>query len=783
MDALLYQQNRQDLLTQLTTLKEIYEDLKYRDSSFFNELPQETLERLTLIGRDISRLRNPNLTIAFVGGFSAGKSSLINAFLGRYLLPESTEVTTAVPTYIRSTSEEEYAKIYYLNENEVEALEELYRKEIAKIYQIPQLENAPVHELFEKVQPMLQEGRGRRLVENFRLFLERRKDRKFSSEKHIERCSIQEMQHIVRDESEAIFLDRVEVHIQSSSIPADVILVDLPGVSVPNPRHRQVTFRFVSQDAHAVIFVLMGTRLFDRDEIEIMEKIRAGESQLTRKAFWVLNRWDSLTMQQRQSSLANFRDKMQEFSIPDDYSFFTTNALHGLLAQLCIKGEQASDSKLQQHLLDYQENLTSRYSGKHEVALQESQINLLRDNVLEFINHKLRRIALETTVTNVEQNFCQPVIHYLRARKEVDESIIQGELQQSEREEARRLTTEHIDQRKKELKESVCRIRERVAKARRTMFTNQDQAKELEETLRQEIKSGDLTNAYQVYTRIIADNPLRKYPYYFEIEIKVVDNLNRILKERFRETVRQQVNTVVDDLVEEINKRLDHLYSDVEYEPTVSSDFKELLKDVRVRFQGEVDGVVKERAARLDELLVYKSNTGSTSQNKNHSFVNKIHAFMKVDNKISSTSGKSNEPLEGNEILEGLEKAARMQSHLINDSAKSISREDMEARTNQIRVTLEKHYVQKTTEFCEEVAEAVWPILINQMLELEKELEQAMNTKYLSVLEKIKSKQASDEFAVRRSSIANRANRFRNAIDKIHDLSTQIRSVLNSISV
>lgn len=756
MDAFLYQQNRQKLLTYFTELKTVYDDLKYRDTAFFNELSQETGQKLALLDRDISRLRNPNLTIAFVGGFSAGKSSLINAFLGRYLLPESPKVTTAVPTYVRSTSGDEYAKIHYLSANEVEELGELYRREIAETFRMPQLANAPFQEIFEKVKPMVQEGRGSQLVENFRLFLEKSKGKDFSVERHIEQCSIPEMQKLVQDESQAIFLDRVEVFIQSTDIPLDVILVDLPGVSVSNPRHRQVTFRFVSQDAHAVIFVLMATRLFDRDEMEIMDKIRAGESQITRKTFWVLNRWDSLTAQQKQSSLASFREKMEEFAISDDYNFFTTNALHGLLAQLAAKQEPPSDAKLQQHFLDYEDILSSRYGGKHEVAFHESQIPSLRSSVLEFLNENLRRVTLETAVTNAEQNFCQPFLYYLGTRKDADESLIQGELQQSERDETRRLTSEHVNQRKKELADSLRDIRDQVANARRTMFTDQSQSKELEETLRREIKEGDRTDAYKVYTRIISDNYLRKYPYYFEIEMKVVDNLNQLLKQRFLEIVRQQVNIVVNQLIEKINNLLDEFYADVEYDAEVSTTFQAIMQKLNNRFQGNVDGVVMERAARLDELLVYKPVSNF--------LLDKIH--------------KKNQ---GNEILEGLEKAARMSAHRINNAAESVRPDDMQDRTNQIRIILEKHYIQKTIEFREEVAEAVWQILIAQMLELEKDLEKVVSTKYLLMLEQVKSKQAGNEFAARRSSITSRTNRFRKAIETIRDLSMQIRSVFESI--
>ena len=120
----------------------------------------------------------------------------------------------------------------------------------------------------------------------------------------------------------------------------------------------------------------------------------------------------------------------------------------------------------------------------------------MRGNVLKFLNENLRKVTLETTITNAEQNLCQPVLYYLGTQKDADESLIQDELQQSERDGTRRLTAEHVSQRTKELGDSLRNIRDQVANARPTMFTDQSQSKELEETLRQEIKRGDRTDAY-----------------------------------------------------------------------------------------------------------------------------------------------------------------------------------------------------------------------------------------------------------------------------------------------
>jgi len=749
VDSETYQQGRQHVLAHLEKLKELHEELKYKDPAFFNALPHDTAQRLVLLERDLTRLRNPSLTVAFVGGFSSGKSSLLNAFLGRYLLPESTEITTAVPTFVRCGCPDEYAELHYLNEAEVDALGDLYRKEIAETFRLPDLANAPASELLEKVTPLAQEGRGRRLIECFARFLEGRKSRQFTARGRIERHALGDLPRFIRDENEAMFLDRVQVCISSSEVPPDILLVDLPGVSVPNPRHRQVTFRFVTRDAHAIVFVLMATRLFDRDEADIMEQIRAGESLIAQRTFWVLNRWDSLSTQQQMSTLADFQARMAEFAIPESYKFFTTNALHGLLSQLARRGDVPDDAKLQQHFRDYENDLASRYGNSHDAAFRESQIPKLQGEVLSFLNDRLRRTTLETAIQNAEQNFCQPLLHHMRVCKESDESLLAGELKTREKDKARMLTGELLQKRREELKTTFQHLRDTVATERRGMFA--EQAEQLEKTLRQEIQSGSTTDAYEVYKRIIADQPLRKFPYYFEIEMRVVDNLNSLLKLRFREVVRDEVRRVVEALVRDVRNQLEVAGSDVDYAEAVTIALNEQMAGVAESFEHKVDGVVMQRAAHLDELLLYKPTSVLS------------HFF----------SG-------GNEILDGLEKAAKMHSQRIRTTAEAIRPADMQDRTNLIRVTLETHYIKRTVEFGEQVADAVWGIVIAEMLELERRLQNVLNTKYHTALEGKMAQQAADEFTAERTSVVGRAKRFRDAIERIQELSKEMRQPLHS---
>src|SRR5205814_1209816 len=96
------------------------------------------------------------------------------------------------------------------------------------------------------------------------VYHEQRRARPAGPRGRVVRAAIPEAQAKIRDETEAMFLDRVELRVRAPELPEDVVLVDLPGISVPNPRHRAVTRRFVREEAHALVFVLMATRLFDR---------------------------------------------------------------------------------------------------------------------------------------------------------------------------------------------------------------------------------------------------------------------------------------------------------------------------------------------------------------------------------------------------------------------------------------------------------------------------------------------------------------------------------------
>jgi len=744
MNPSTYQERRQQLLVKMDKLREFRDDLISRDPLFINELPIDVRQKMLLLDRESTRLRNPDLTIAFVGGFSAGKSSLVNAFLGRYLLPESTKVTTAVPTFVRTTSDQESAELHYLNETEVEKLGDLYRAEIASLFKMPELAGAPYNTLLEKVKPLATEGRGRRLVDQFQVYQEQKRGRQVDSRGRVITTNISDAQLKISDETEAMFLDRVVLKIKSSQLPADVVLVDLPGISVPNPRHREITFRFVKEEAHALVFVLNSTQLFNADETEIVELVRSGESRIAEKTFWVLNRWDSLSTEQQRQTFTDFENKMRDFAIPNGFQSFRTNALHGLLAQLASRGESPQDPALLRHMKDYDDALGLRYGMSHPTALRESQIAMVQGHVLAFLNDRLRKTTLRSAYENARANFCDPLPHHLRRAKEADDALLNGDLTRQEKEVSRERVDKLCEQRKAALKTQLKEMRGEVAEKRATILDNKTE--QLLKELGIKIAEGAETDAYAIYLEIISESELRRYPYHFEIEMRIVDKLNTMLKREFREIVRNQAQGIFEDYAKRVHDSLEKVREDVNYNSQIMAPFEEVLDKGRSTFCSEVDGHVKSVVGEFDKLLVYLPIT-----------------WLGLGG--------------GNAILAGLEKAAQSGSAIINNPNEPVKKEHFQQKTDLIRQTLKDHYIQRVREEHRAIARNIPTLIINNMQEIESRLLDIIQSKYRPALEVIMSQDVEGEFSSRKAGVEDRSRRFRETIEQIEQLANEMASI------
>ena len=75
-------------------------------------------------------MKQTEFHVAFLGSYSAGKSTIINGILGREILPEANKSTTAFPTIVKK-GEKDQAFIYFMDDKAQRILYDSFITEIA----------------------------------------------------------------------------------------------------------------------------------------------------------------------------------------------------------------------------------------------------------------------------------------------------------------------------------------------------------------------------------------------------------------------------------------------------------------------------------------------------------------------------------------------------------------------------------------------------------------------------------------------------------------------------
>lgn len=315
--------------------------------------------------------------IAFIGSYSTGKSTFINALLNRDVLPEINEIaTTAFPTYIYPISDnaEERAEIVYLSRQEREKLKEFYIEILRK--ELPDdAMNKDTIELKEIVKDRLEnsdtkEGKN---FESLKNLLENFETKVGESEKK----NIDDIKDYVESKADSIIVKQADIYLNASvfSGRSDIVLVDLPGVDADNPRHLETTKRIAITEAKVHAFTIVSKA----DKIQIGEtnefvRALAKQTKQLEKAFWVLNRCDeSESIEKIEISKRFFLENnaKSKISIKEE-RLFTTSAL-------LYKNKETVFAK----------------ADKKEVMVTEA-VDKFRETLKNYIENELEEEFLET---------------------------------------------------------------------------------------------------------------------------------------------------------------------------------------------------------------------------------------------------------------------------------------------------------------------------------------------------------------------------------------------------
>jgi hypothetical protein len=210
--------------------------------------------------------------------------------------------------------------------------------------------------------------------------------------------------------------------------------------------------------------------------------------------------------------------------------------------------------------------------------------------------------------------------------------------------------------------------------------------------------------------------------------------------------VREQMNNVYKELIDRANQAMEEIRKDVSYDQGIMTYFDAAIEERRDAFMNKIEGIYEEKAANLDALLLYRPKKWG----------------------LFGT----------NEILDGFEASARLGFENIQDTNQEVKPEHMVAKTKKIRETLDQHYIKSVEKYHEAITSGVFPVVVNSLRQIEKDLLEAIRSKYRPALEIILAQEVEGEFGFKKKGVEDCSRRFRDTIEQIELLGNEMASVV-----
>lgn len=396
----------QEYLQDFEKMFEVYDQVQ-----FYLDMPPALRSLIEDKRTWIERLRSPEFPVAFLGTFSVGKSTIINAIIGKDILPEDTKSCTAIPTIIKK-GDRDYAVVHYLDERARVELKEFYIEEIANELNKARQETLQLLGLAAKrALQLLQKDieTYKRQIGHFNadVYVEnliKLVDKWHTHSGKREEIPISQLpQYVTTSNPDVLLIEKTTVFLTNINLPKGVVLTDLPGLGVTNPRHKEFTRDYVVNQANAFVMSTAVFKVLEGEEFTLLTQIHKKRPKVLNRAFWVINQWDNVKSDtQRNQTNQDFNRKVRDnkFNITPD-RVYRVSALNYLLLKLI------SDNNLQNTRYEGHVNSLGSYSSPHfppsadearkliSSIKEVSDFERFRKNLFDYLNHRAREEFLE----------------------------------------------------------------------------------------------------------------------------------------------------------------------------------------------------------------------------------------------------------------------------------------------------------------------------------------------------------------------------------------------------
>ncbi|MCA2811274.1 MAG: dynamin family protein [Microcystis sp. M090S1] len=441
--------------------------------SVFPYLPIKDTEKSSIEKRKdwISKLKQTEFHVAFLGSYSAGKSTIINGILGREILPEANKSTTAFPTIVKK-GEKDQAFIYFMDDKAQTILYDSFITEIGhKIGKnLSRESHEPLGKHFQSIEEAIKQYEtetgssiDQQALNKIKLLIRNlvNPNPDYQGRKEIQ---LSELGNYVEGYEGAIYVDKIEVFLENLNIADGIVLVDLPGLGVDNKRHEEFTQDYIKEKAKAFVVCINPFNVLQGKEIEFLAEINKQNPTIIQRAFWVINQWDLPNNTQKLETINSFNQRVGDynFTIKEERKF-QTSALNYLLLKTIAQGTINQSQKLRGHLDNLQkiglENEPSKDQAK-DLLLHHRDIvpfSQFLESLYKYLNKEAKdefiadaRKELLEIIRKLERLLKEPYHQYSQISNPQDDMKIRAVSSQSRF---------FIDQLKKKVKEFSQQIR------------------------------------------------------------------------------------------------------------------------------------------------------------------------------------------------------------------------------------------------------------------------------------------------------------------------------------
>lgn len=327
-----------------------------------------------------SKISSDSFKIMVMGNFKNGKSTFINAFLEKEILPAYAVPTTAIINEVKY-GEHPRAILYFLNPLPELMYDGIPEKALAHMKKYGMKDIPPIEMPIDEIEDYVVIPMG--------------------------------MDH--KEASRQSPFEKVELFWPLEFLRDGVEIVDSPGLN-ENPARTRVTMEYLNK-ADAIVFVFSALSMGSATEIDYiddtLQKNGFGEQSL----FCVINRFDQLTSSREQARVKNFTENLL---MPYTKHIYYTSAYKGLMGHL-----QNDEAMLQESMIPEVEKALTDYlaneRGKIKLATPARElVRVIRHDVLENMIPQ-RRNALSTDLNVIKERYekAKPEIEKLQKQKEL----------------------------------------------------------------------------------------------------------------------------------------------------------------------------------------------------------------------------------------------------------------------------------------------------------------------------------------------------------------------------